>query len=119
MGRAWRSPTLRNLFYLYAVQAANYLFPLVTLPYLARVLGPEGFGKLALAQALVLYLYAFLEYGYQFTATREVARNREDRAELGKIAAGVLHARLLLLLPFFPSGSGWGGRSPYFGGTFP
>ena len=93
VGRVWRSPTLRNLFYLYDVQAANYLFPLVTLPYLARVLGPEGFGKLALAQALVLYLYAFLEYGYQFTATREVARNREDRAKLGKIAGEALSPR--------------------------
>jgi len=51
---------LRNLFYLYAVQVANYLFPLVTLPYLARVLGPEGFGKLALAQAVSQYLYIVL-----------------------------------------------------------
>lgn len=89
------------------------------MPYLARVLGPEGFGKLALAQALVLYLYAFLEYGYQFTATREVARNREDRAELGKIAAGVLHARLLLLLPLLPLGIGLGWAIPLLRGTFP
>jgi len=117
--RAWRSPTLRNLLYLYAVQAANYLFPLITLPYLARVLGPEGFGKLALAQALALYLYAFLEYGYQFTATREVARNREDRAELGKIAAGVLHARLLLLLPLLPLGFGLGWAIPPLRGDSP
>ncbi len=118
-GGLLRSPTLRNLLYLYAVQAANYLFPLITLPYLARVLGPEGFGKLALAQALALYLYAFLEYGYQFTATREVARNREDRAELGKIAAGVLHARLLLLLPLLPLGFGLGWAIPPLRGILP
>lgn len=59
-GALLRSSTLRNLFYLYAVQVANYLFPLVTLPYLARVLGPEGFGKLALAQAVSQYLYIVL-----------------------------------------------------------
>jgi PST family polysaccharide transporter len=117
--RAWRSPTLRNLFYLYAVQAANYLFPLLTLPYLARVLGPEGFGKLALAQALLQYLYLVLEYGFQFTATREVARSRGNRTELGAIVAGVLHARVLLLLPLVPLGVGLGWAIPLLRGNTP
>lgn len=97
--RVWRSPTLRNLFYLYAVQAANYLFPLLTLPYLARVLGPEGFGKLALAQALSQYLYIVLEYGFSFSATREVARWRDRQEALRSILGGVLGARALLSLP--------------------
>ncbi|BDG18489.1 O-antigen transporter [Thermus thermophilus] len=99
VGRAWRSPTLRNLFYLYAVQAANYLFPLVTLPYLARVLGPEGFGKLALAQALSQYLYIVLEYGFSLSATREVAKGRDQPEVLRGILGGVLGARALLFLP--------------------
>ena len=99
VGRAWQSPTLRNLFYLYAVQAANYLFPLVTLPYLARVLGPEGFGKLALAQALSQYLYIVLEYGFSLSATREVARWRDRPEALQSILGGVLGARALLSLP--------------------
>lgn len=114
-----RSPTLRNLFYLYAVQAANYLFPLVTLPYLARVLGPEGFGKLALAQALLQFLYVVLEYGFQLTATREVARSRGNRTELGAIVAGVLHARALLLLPLVPLGVGMGWAIPLLRGDTP
>lgn len=106
--RVWRSPTMRNLFYLYAVQAANYLFPLITLPYLARILGPEGFGKLALAQALLQYLYLVLEYGFQFTATREVARSRGNRTELGAIVAGVLHARACFFSPCaLGVGMGW------------
>lgn len=98
-GGLLQSPTLRNLFYLYAVQVANFLFPLITLPYLARVLGPEGFGKLALAQALAQYLYVLLEYGFSLSATREVARKRNDPEELKKILSGVLGARFLLLVP--------------------
>ncbi len=98
-GGLLRSPTLRNLLYLYAVQAANYLFPLITLPYLARVLGPEGFGKLALAQALSQYLYIVLEYGFSLSATREVAKWRDRPEALQSVLGGVLGARALLSLP--------------------
>jgi PST family polysaccharide transporter len=90
---------LHNLFYLYAVQAANYLFPLITLPYLTRVLGPEGFGKLALAQAVSQYLYIVLEYGFSLSATREVAKWRDRPEALRGILGGVLGARALLSLP--------------------
>ncbi|RIH83316.1 hypothetical protein Mlute_02228 [Meiothermus luteus] len=41
-----RGRTAQNLLALYGVQFANYLLPLVALPYLARVLGPQGWGSL-------------------------------------------------------------------------
>ena len=94
-----RDATLANLSYLYGLQAINYLFPLVTLPYLARVLGPEGFGKLAVAQALGQYLYLFWEYGFTLSATREAARLRNDTEALRDVFRGVFAARLILLGP--------------------
>ncbi|MER3451854.1 MAG: hypothetical protein C4300_07470 [Thermus sp.] len=93
-----RGPTGQNLLSLYGVTAANYLFPLLTLPYLARVLGPSGFGALAIVQSLGQYLSLVVEYGFGLSATREVARSREDRARLAQILAEVLGARLLLAL---------------------
>lgn len=93
------SRTGRNLLYLYLAQGANYLFPLVTLPYLARVLGPEGFGVLALGQSLAVYLQLVVEYGFTLSGTREVARHREDREALAHIFAGVLGAKALLAVP--------------------
>lgn len=72
------------------VQFANYLFPLFTLPYLARILGVEGFGKLTVAQALAQYLYLVLEYRFQFSATREVVRKREAPQALRAILGGCL-----------------------------
>lgn len=89
----------QNLLYAYMAQFAAYVFPLVTLPYLSRVLGPEAFGHLAVAQSLGLYLQALMEYGFSLSATREVAEHRHNQQRLSAIFAGVLGARLLLLIP--------------------
>jgi len=91
-----RSPTSQNLLALYGVQAANYLFPLLTLPFLARVLGPEGWGLLAIAQSFAQYLSLLIEYGFTLSATRAVAQHRTDRGRLAELLFGVTGARLVL-----------------------
>jgi PST family polysaccharide transporter len=35
----------KNIVLLAIVQITNYAFPLITFPYLSRVLGPQGFGR--------------------------------------------------------------------------
>jgi PST family polysaccharide transporter len=101
LGRVFSSPLGRNLLYLYLVQGANYLFPLLTLPYLSRVLGPGGFGLLAVGQSLAFYLQLLTDYNFALSGTREVARHREDPKALSRILSGVLGAKLLLVLPAF------------------
>jgi len=101
MQRLLSSPLGRNLLYLYLVQGANYLFPLLTLPYLSRVLGPGGFGLLAVGQSLALYFQLLTDYNFVLSGTREVAKHREEPKALSRILSGVLGAKLLLALPAF------------------
>lgn len=98
LSRLLRGRTAQNLLALYGVQFANYLLPLVMLPYLARVLGPDGFGMLAIGQSLAQYLSLVVEYGYSLSGTREVAQHRNDPNRLARILSGVLGARLFLSL---------------------
>jgi hypothetical protein len=51
--RTERTVVLKNFASLSALQATTYFLPVVILPYLFRVLGPEKFGLIAFAQALV------------------------------------------------------------------
>jgi O-antigen/teichoic acid export membrane protein len=68
-----------------AVQAAEYLIPLIALPYLLRVLGPEEFGKIAFAQAFCMYFVALTEYGFNLTGTRLIAIHRHDKEATSRI----------------------------------
>jgi PST family polysaccharide transporter len=98
LGRLLRGRTAQNLLALYGVQFANYLLPLLTLPYLARVLGPESWGSLAVVQSFAQYLSLLVEYGFNLSATREVARCRSDRHRLTGLLAAVSGAKLILVM---------------------
>lgn len=90
----------QNALGLYTVQLAGYIIPLITLPYLARVLRAEGFGLLLFAQSFALWASVSFEYGFNLSATREVAQSRGSREALSKIASSVLGAKLILLMGF-------------------
>jgi polysaccharide transporter, PST family len=85
-----------NLASLYGVHIASYIIPLFTLPYLARVLKPAEWGALAFAEAYSLYITLFIEYGFGYSATREVARVRDDPQARARQLSGVLGAQFLL-----------------------
>jgi len=86
----------RNVASLYGVQFTNYLLPLITIPYLTRVLGPATWGLVAFAQAFGALAAVGIGYGFDLSATREVAKKRDSKTELANLLAGVMGAKLLL-----------------------
>lgn len=90
-----------NFGYLSLLQIAGYIFPLITMPYLARVIGVDGFGKVAFASAIVVWFQTVADWGFNFTATRDVAKNRDNKENVSEIFSNVLWARILLMLLSF------------------
>ena len=91
-----RHNLVQNALSLYGVQIASYVVPLVTIPYLARVLGASGWGLVAFAQAFASWVALVGEYGFSLSGTREVARHRDEHEKLANILAGVFGAKALL-----------------------
>lgn len=90
-----------NFLWLSLLKVLGYVFPLITLPYLSRVIGVDGFGEIAFALSVVVLIETFTDFGFNYTATRDVARNRDDILLVSKIFSNVFWAKILLMIVGF------------------
>ena len=95
---ALRKAIVKNLLSLSALQYASYIFPLITVPYLTRVIGVDKFGLVAFAQATVMYFNMLVNYGFPFSATRQVAIDKDDQCKLSAIITNVVWSKIILAL---------------------
>ena len=80
------------------MQFVGMLLPLVTLPYILRVVGFEKYGVIALAASLIAYFQSVTDFSFKITATRDVAMFRNSPKKLNLIYSRVLTVKLVLLL---------------------
>ena len=91
---------------------SSFIFPLISFPYVSRILLPEGTGKVSFATSLIAYFTMFAQLGIPTYGVRACARVRDDRKELTRTAQELLiinlvmtvlsHTALILALVFVP-----------------
>ncbi|HKT12713.1 MAG TPA: flippase [Terriglobia bacterium] len=96
--RALKSSVGKNALSLYSIRFANYILPLIIVPYLVRVLGAEEFGLLGFAQGLVAYFGVVVDYGFDWSATRMISVGRSDPHAVSRTAVSVWGAKFFLLV---------------------
>ena len=89
---------LNNFFSLSLLKALTYILPLLTFPYLIRVLGVEKFGLIMFAQATMYYFEIVVDFGFNLSATREVALNVKKPNKLNDIISAVFSIKFMLLV---------------------
>lgn len=90
------STGLHNVISLSELQVITYLFPIILIPYLFRMIGPEKFGLIAFAQAFVQYFCILTDYGFNVSATKEIALCIEQKIKVRKVIAAVMTVKAVL-----------------------
>ena len=73
----------------------NLLFPIITFPYISRILGPIGIGKITFSTSIINYFLLFTNLGIPLYGIREIARVREDKIKLSKSFSEILFLNLI------------------------
>ncbi|MXV38580.1 oligosaccharide flippase family protein [Flavobacteriaceae bacterium Ap0902] len=102
-------------FSVYSIgQAVNLISPLLVTPYIIKISGEEGLGKVGICISICLILMGILDYSSYLQGTKLIAVNKSDSAYLQQLLSSVYSYKLLLLtvllipsilipLLFFPS----------------
>lgn len=101
LNKAEYKKILENIVSLTGLQFASYILPLITLPYLTYVLGPDRFGLTQYAISLITYFQMFTDYGFNLSATRELAIVREDKGKVSEIFNTVMFIKIILTVVSF------------------
>lgn len=87
-----------NFLSLSILQVINICITLVTLPYVLRVLGPENYGIVVLANSVVMLFHSIIDYSFKISATRDVSIFRDSNKKLNIIYSKVMFIKSLMLL---------------------
>ncbi len=89
---------IESFFSLSILNGLNVILPLVTIPYILRVVGVANYGVYSYVYVLIQYLLLFNQFGFNYSATKQIAQHRNNMLFINRIYSSVLIFRFLLLI---------------------
>ena len=86
---------------LYIMNIAKLVFPLITLPYLTRVLSVDCYGVVSYVKATMVYAQLVIDFGFMLSGVKAIAETREDMNKVGVITGNIVTAKGMLALAAF------------------
>lgn len=96
-----KGTVFKNYIYLLMIQGANFILPLITIPYLVRTLGINKFGIVMVAQSFAILLTIITEFGLDMSATRQVALIKNDKRKVSQYFFDVFFLKMFLVIVAF------------------
>lgn len=87
---------LKNIISLYGLSLAKIIFPLLTLPYLTRVLSVDCYGIVAYVKAVMQYMQLGVDFGFMLSGTKDIVNAKDDKEKLAQEVGDILIARIIL-----------------------
>ncbi|MCC4480380.1 oligosaccharide flippase family protein [Limosilactobacillus reuteri] len=81
---------------LYIMNIAQLILPLITLPYLTRVLTVNGYGVVNYVKSLMMYITLIIEFGFTLSGTKEIVEAENNKDKINQIISKVTISKTIL-----------------------
>ncbi len=90
--------TAGNTLMLYIMAAAKLILPLLTMPYLTRVLSEESYGIFTYVRACMIYIQLIIDFGFMLSAVKDIVNTGDDRERIGYVCGHTYLAKTILIV---------------------
>lgn len=96
MSEVKKSKVVKNTIMLYILNITKLVLPLITLPYLTRILAVESYGVVTYVKSIMSYLQLFIDCGFILSATKDIVRMNGNKKKIGEIVGNVILGKVIL-----------------------
>lgn len=89
---------VKNFISLSSLNLLSFIFPLLLIPYLTRTIGVEYYGEYIFSFSIFQYCLLLINFGFDYSATRFISVNRDDKLVVSDILTNVTVIRLIFAL---------------------
>lgn len=87
-----------NFIYLSILNGLNILLPLITLPYILKIVGEGNYGIYSYVYSVIQIVIIFSTYGFNFSATKLISECRDNKEKVNSIYNAVIASKLLIAI---------------------
>lgn len=94
----FKSKVVNNTIMLYLMSFARLIFPLLTLPYLTRVLNTDTYGFVSYVKSCMTYMQLIVDFGFILSAVKDIVNANGDKDKIGTVIGNTIISKLLLVV---------------------
>lgn len=92
---------VKNTILLYIMRFSMFFFAFLVTPYLSRILGKTIYAKIVVANALMIYFFYIIDFGFMLSGTEEIAKNHQNKQKISEINTAIFTLKILLSILSF------------------
>ena len=86
---------------LYVMNIAKLVLPLISLPYLMRVLSKDCYGSVTFVKSVMQYMQIFVDFGFMLSASKDIVNAKSDQKKINIIIGEIILAKIYLIVISF------------------
>ncbi len=96
MAKSDNKVLVKNTIMMYLMSIAKIVIPLISLPYLVRVLSVDCYGSVSFVKSVTAYMQIIIDFGFMLSATKDLVLHLKEKRDPSKMMGNTLYAQLIL-----------------------